>query len=67
MPSLVKTLISVERPDRGGADEGVTIRKSSRRWRTKGSLWLLVGIQQSSIQCFCERVEDLRAASASER
>ena len=40
--------VRVLRPCNGVQDGGVMVRKSSRRWRTQGSLWLFVTIQQSA-------------------
>ena len=47
-PSSWNVVVTVLRLCNGGEDGGVTMRKSSRRWRTWGSLWLFVRIQQST-------------------
>ena len=48
IPSSRNVEVRVLRLGNGGEDGGVTTRRSSRRWRTWGSLWLLVRIQQSA-------------------
>ena len=45
-PRLEKTEVRVTRPEAGGEEGGVMMRKSSRRWTRNGILWLLDKIQQ---------------------